>query len=155
MRPSLRKSLQDSPATHQAHYPAGSIVICHSCARPIYVLDRPLGLGQKAGRGASAFKPIALSHLAELADRQDIDAGLRAVVASWTLDQRKAHLAQLNEPRSGDPMICPVCHDVFVQVLTVEQNETLDRAYVIELMTIPPLGQKAIALRGRRDVFAH
>src|SRR5688572_5196901 len=94
--PSRHKSSADSPARQRAHYAAGSIVVCNACARPIYKLERPIGIGQHAGRGASAFKPISMADLADLAERTDIDAGLRTVIAGWTLDQRKAHLATLH-----------------------------------------------------------
>lgn len=154
MRASLQKSIADSPALRQDHYPAGSIVLCNSCAKPLYKLDRPIGIGQKAGRGASAFKPIAMADLVELSERPDVDAGVRATIRSWSFDQRKAHIARLNEPRSGDLMLCPCCTQGFTQVLSTEATETNDKGYVIELVTLPPRGYRGTALRGRlmRDV---
>lgn len=157
MRASLQRSIADSPARGQDGYPAGSIVLCNNCAKPIYKLDRPIGLGQKAGRGASAFKPIAMADLVELEQRPEVDAGVRATIAGWNGDQRRAHLASLHEPKSGDPMLCPCCKHGFTQVLSTEAAETHDRGYVIELVTIPPRGHRGTAIRGRRgrELFVH
>jgi hypothetical protein len=47
-------------------------------------------------------------------------------------------------------MLCPLCTACFVQVLSVEKDEVMDRAYVIELVTLPPEGQRAVAVRGKR-----
>lgn len=150
MRKSLIQSLKDSPAVNFAEYPKGSVVVCNACAVPIAKLDRIVDLGAKAGRAASAFKPLTEADLIALEDRTDIDAGVKALLKSWTPEQRAALLAALVEFRSGDPMLCPVCHDCFVQVLSVEKDEVMDRAYVIELLTIPPAGHKATALRGKK-----
>jgi hypothetical protein len=151
MRDSLKKSLADSPARNFERYAKGSIVICNMCAAPIYKLETGIGLGQKGGRAASIFKPIGLADLADLADRPDIDAGIRARVASWSLEERRAHVALLTEPKAGDPMQCPACQGCFVQVLSVEKTETIDRAYVLELLTIPPFGAgRPSPVRGKR-----
>lgn len=152
MRASLKQSLLDSPAEagESFRYPAGSIVLCTSCAAPIAVLEQGVALGDKAGKLAQAFKPLRPLHLEALARREDIDAGVRAWARGLTPDQQRAHLAALVEFRAGDPMICPCCHRCFVQVLSVERSEVLDKAYVIELVTIPPEGQAAVAVRGKR-----
>lgn len=151
MRDSLRKSIADSPVKGFERYPKGSIVLCNACAAPIYKLDAGIELGAKGGRGAQAFKPLALADLEELATRRDVDAGIRGTVAAWTLDKRRAHVAALNEPKAGDPMVCPICAGCFVQILTVEKSETNDRGYVIELLTIPPFGAGVpSAVRGRQ-----
>lgn len=150
MRDSLKKSLADSPVAHFERYPKGSIVLCNACSDPIFKLERGIDVGDKAGRTASAFKPISLADLAELAQRPDIDAGVRARIASWNADERRAHVAKLFDLKAGDPMICPVCARCFVQVLTTEQTETHDRAYTLELLTIPPQGAgKPSPLRGK------
>jgi hypothetical protein len=139
----MRQALQDSLAgalLETIAYPKGSIVVCTSCAKPIYKLDRGLGAGDKAGRAASAFKPIGLWDLVDLQWRAHglVDAGLTAVLRGWTADEMKAHVARIGEPVAGDPMLCPVCGDVYVQARTAEVSDTQDRAYVIELLTIPP-----------------
>ena len=42
-------------------------------------------------------------------------------------------------------------NDDVKQVLTMEVTmEALDKAYVLELVTIPPQGQKVVAIRGRQ-----
>lgn len=149
MRDSLKKSLADSPVKGFERFPKGSIVVCTSCAAPIFKLDHGISLGDKAGKMASAFKPITLADLETLAGREDIDAGIRATLRSWTPDQCKAHIASLREVKTGDPMLCPICDKVFVQVLAEEKNEALDRSYTLELLTIPPVGVAPVALKGK------
>lgn len=151
MRESLKQSIADSPVRNFERYPKGSIVLCNACAAPIFKLDYSIDLGDKAGKSAQAFKPIALADLMELEGRADIDAGVRARIKAWTPEEKRAHLACLFEPRAGEPMVCPSCHGCYVQVLTVEKSETHDRAYVIELVTIPPYGSATPApVRGKR-----
>lgn len=151
MRQSLKKSIADSPVRGFERYQKGSIVLCNACAKPIFKLEAGFDVGMKAGRAASLFKPIGLADLMELEGRADIDAGIRATIASWTPEQKRAHLELLVAPRAGDPMVCTVCGGCWVQVLTTEVTETHDRAYTIELLTIPPLGAgKAAPVRGRR-----
>lgn len=150
MRDSLKKSLADSPVRGFERFPKGSIVICNCCAGPIFKLDQGIALGDKAGRMASAFKPLTLADLETLAAREDIDAGIRATLRSWTPDQRKAHIAKLREVRTGDPMLCPACDKCFVQVLAEEKTEALDKAYTLELLTIPPVGVAPVALKGKQ-----
>lgn len=148
MRQSLQKSLAHSPVKGFERYPKGSIVLCQSCAKPVFKLDTAICLGDKAGQMASAFKPLSLLDLADLGGRVDIDAGVRALVKAMTPEQRKAHIDSLREMRSGDPMLCPVCRDCFVQVVSVDKTEALDRAYTVELVTIPPSGPSA-PMRGK------
>lgn len=140
MRKSLEQSVAESPVRNFERYPKNSIVLCNACALPIFRLDRGIDLGQRAGQAASAFVPISLADLLELEGRADIDAGIRAVIASWSPEAKRAHLQQLHEMRAGMPMACPVCHDCFVQVLSTEMDETHDRAYTLELLTVPPIG---------------
>jgi hypothetical protein len=154
MRESLRKSLDDQPGFER--YPKGSIVICHSCAKPIFKLDFGIDVGDKVGRCVSAFKPVSTADVESLIGREDIDAGVRAGLAALTPDERTAHLQALHEMRTGDPMVCPCCLGVFVQVLAVTPDEVLDRAYTVELVTIPPDGStKAWAVRGRKNLWVH
>lgn len=150
MRDSLRKSLADTPAVGFERYAKGSIVLCNACALPIFKLDHGISLGDKAGKMASAFKPVTLADLETLATREDIDAGVRATVKGWSPSVRLAHVSALREMRTGDPMMCPSCADCFVQVLSVEKTEALDKSYTIELLTIAPEGQKTVAVRGKQ-----
>jgi hypothetical protein len=151
MRESVKKSVDDSLVKGFEKYPAGSIVLCNACSKPIFKLDRAVCLGDKAGGAAKNFVPLSVADLDTLAARDDIDAGVRAAVLVLTHDERKAHIAQLHEMRSGDPMLCPCCDDCFVQVLAVTKHEVLDKAYTIELLTIPPQGVgKPAPVRGRQ-----
>ena len=77
-------------------------------------------------------------------------AGLIVWVRSLSPDARKAYLGKLREFVTGDPMLCPLCHGCFVQVLAVERDAVLDKAYVIELVTVPPSGQRGVAVRGKQ-----
>lgn len=153
MRESVRKSLDDQPGFER--YPKGSIVLCQSCAKPIFKLDYGITVGDKVGRSVNAFKPLSVADMEVLAARADIDAGVRAGIVAWTPEQRAAHVQALHEMRTGDPMVCPCCHGVFVQVLAVTTHEVLDKAYTIELVTIPPDGSKAWAVRGRPNLWVH
>lgn len=151
VRPSLQKSIADSPVKNFDRYPKGSIVLCNECAAPIFKLDAGLSLGRKAGSAAALFKPLSLADLNDLEMRPDIDAGIRATLLSWTPEQKRLHLSLLTEPKAGDPMICPVCQGCYVQVLSVEKTETIDKGYILELLTIPPYGTAQPApVRGKR-----
>jgi hypothetical protein len=152
VRESLKKSLADSPVSEFERYPKGSIVLCNACALPIFKLDYGISLGDKAGKAASAFKPLSVADLETLENRTDIDAGVRAVVKAMSPEQRARHINGLRDVRSGDPMICPCCAGTFVQVLSVEKSEALDNAYTIELLTIPP--ESAPPVRGKRLGYA-
>jgi hypothetical protein len=151
MRDSLKKSLTDTPAQGFERYPKGSVIICNACAGPIYKLDRALDLGQGLGRSVGAFKPLTLQDLATLEGREDIDAGVRSFVRGLDLDARKTFVGHLREPRAGEPVLCPVCHDCFVQVLSTEKHELMDLAYTVELLSISPVGQgRPAPIRGRQ-----
>jgi len=97
----------------------------------------------------NAFKPLSVPDLLALSARENVDAGLRTMITGWTPDQLKEHADGLHEMRTGDPMMCPICDCCFVQVLSVDRHEVLDKAYTIELMTIPPDGECA-PIRGKR-----
>jgi hypothetical protein len=150
MRASLKQSLRDSPAGSGEGFrsPKGSIVICNACAVPMAKLDYGIALADKAGKMASAFKPLTSADLDTLAHRQTVDAGVRAWVLNLTPESRAFYLSSLREFRAGDPMVCPVCQSCFAQVLSVEKDEVLDKAYVIELLTIPPDGT-VVPIRGK------
>jgi hypothetical protein len=150
MRHSLKQSLADSAAGDQVdfRYPKGSVVLCNACARPMAILEQGIPLGARCGRMVSAIAPLSVAQLVELGDRDDIDAGVRAFVKGLTPEQLTAHAEKGVRFTTGDPMICPYCAQCFVQVLSVEKHETLDKAYVIELVTLPPKGHKVLPVRG-------
>lgn len=150
MRESLRKSIEDGRSGFE-RYPKGSIVLCNACAKPIFKLDRSLHLGDKAGGSASAFKPLDAVDLAELAERQDIDEGVRVMLKNQSPEDRQNHVNALREMRAGEPMMCPLCKGTFPQVLSTEKHEVLDKAYTLELLVIPPMGWgKPAPVRGKR-----
>lgn len=150
MRESLKRSLGHTPAGAFERYPKGSIVLCNACSLPIFKLETGISLGDKAGKVTGAFKPLLLSDLEALGDREDIDAGVKAAVKSMTRMQKLEHIGKMREVRNGDPMLCPACGDCFVQVVSVDKHEVLDKAYTVELLTIPPAGQKGTPVRGRK-----
>lgn len=152
MRESLKRSLEHTPAGQGwERYPEGSIVLCNACALPIFRLDRAISLGNRMGQAASAFKPLTLSDLSLLAEREDIDPGVSARVRAMAEPERRAHVARLREVRAGDPALCPCCGRGFLQVVSVERHEVLDRAYTVEMLTVPPLGSGRMSpVRGKR-----
>lgn len=145
-RQSVQASIAASPAGNHELYPAGSIVVCVSCAAPLYRLERAIYIGEKAGRSADAFRPVRVADLVTLRDRAEVDAGLRARLREQTPAQRQAHCDRIPVLRAGDPLVCPACTRAFVGSRSTEVNETLERGYVIELFTIPPVGHKATTL---------
>lgn len=147
-RASVRASIAASPAGNHERYPAGSIVVCVSCAAPIYRLERGIGIGERAGRSADAYKPVRLIDLQQLLAREDVEPGIRAVLAGKTALELKAHCERIPDLRAGDPLACPACGRAFVAARSTEASETRDRGYVIELLTIPPLGQPGTRLKG-------
>ncbi len=149
MRASLKQSLRESGNSDAFRYPKGSIVICNACAVPVAKLEYGIAFGDKAGRMAAAFKPLNGADLDALAIRRTIDAGVQGWVRHLTPEERTTYLQSLHEFKPGDPMVCPVCAQCFVQVLSVEKNEVLDKAYVIELLTLPPDGPAA-PIRGKQ-----
>lgn len=134
MRAALERSTALRPEA--THYERGSIVICTSCARPLYRLERGISLGEKVGRSVSAFVPVSVADLQILAGRHDVDPGVRAHVLHEP--NLRAYVDRLTAPRTGAPALCPFCQQVFVQGRTVEVADTTDRAFVWELVTIPP-----------------
>lgn len=157
---STRKSVQDSilfsPAGSHELYPKGSIVVCVSCALPIYRLERSIYIGESAGRSAAAYRPVRVADVLELRDRRDVDAGMRAVLNGWSDARVKAHCDVIPVLNSGDPLLCPCCKRGFVEARSSadpnEVGETRDRGYVIQLITIPPRGHNVTAFRRGKKV---
>lgn len=150
MRESLKKSIADGPRGFEK-YPRGSVVLCNACARPIFKLDRSICVGDRVGQAASAFKPLDAVDIAALAERTDIDAGVRSTLQAQSREERAAHVASLREVKTGDPMMCPLCGGTWPQVISVERHEVLDKAYTLELLVIPPTGWgKPAPVRGKR-----
>ena len=132
----MRASLKESIAQGEESYPAGSIVLCQSCLKPLYRLERGIGTGESAGRSVDAYRPVRPSDVYRL--MESIDPGVAAVARGWTVDALANHCHGIPELRSGSPALCPCCGNSFVRVRALEAAEVIDRAYVLELVTIPP-----------------
>ncbi len=81
MRAALVASLANDPSFDG--YPKGSIVVCGDCWRPVYALERGLAPGDKAGRSASAFRPLTVSDIVQLSDRPDLDSGWQGLLLAF------------------------------------------------------------------------
>lgn len=148
MRAALAESLA-RPAVSAEGYVAGSIVICLSCARPLYRLERGVAVGETPSRAIDAFRPVRVSDLDALRDRPDVDAGVRAHIVA-AAGHLHAYTESIPLPRMGAKMICPFCEAPWVVGRTAERQDTHDRAFVYELHTIPPRGPHA-PFRGAAD----
>lgn len=140
MREALRESLKGA-LRETVVYPRGSIVLCASCGKPLYRLERGIGAGDKAGRAVSAFAPVRSVDLDFLLARPDVEPGLRAAIKALDGAHGRADfLHKIPSLRSGDPALCPICGRAFVFGQTAEKSDTIDRAYVLRLLTVPPKG---------------
>ena len=141
MRASLTESIAHGDGAES--YPAGSIVLCQSCLKPLYRLERGIGVGESAARSVDAYRPVRPQDVYALMDA--IDPGVATAARLWTVETLKAHCQTIPELRAGAPALCPCCGHSFVKVRAIEAAEVMDRAYVMELVTIPPGRQ----LKGR------
>lgn len=152
-RQTVQASIAASPGGNHELYPKGSIVICVSCARPVYRLERAIFIGERAGRSADAYRPVRVADLVELRARADVDAGLRTSLNELTTQQLQRLCDTVTPLRAGAPLACPLCGKALVFARSTEAGETNDRAYVLELVTVPPAGHKATIL-SRGSKFA-
>ena len=69
-----------------------------------------------------------------------------------TGEQRIVALHPVIQIDGGGPRIVAIGQKAgdSATLLSVEKDEVMDRAYVIELLTIPPVGHKATAFRGKK-----
>jgi len=141
MRASLAESLA-SQHVADVQYPAGSVILCCACLKPLYVLQRSIFSGEKTSRTVDAYRPITLDDLAQLETRID-QAGLAALVRSWSQEARAAHVAVIPDIKTGAAALCPCCARSWVRVRAVDAEEVIDHAYVWELVTVPPRGPVA------------
>ena len=123
-------------ATPTETYPAGSIVLCQHCLKPLYRLERGIGVGERGGASVDAFKPVQVKDLVALVDA--MDAGVASMARSWTVQEATEHCKRIPDAVSGAPMLCPCCGHSYPRVRADEAGELHDRAYVLELVTIPP-----------------
>lgn len=137
MRDALIDSLAQPGQATTDRYPAGAIVICVSCGRPLYRLERGIGVGERMGRARDAFVPVSPDDLLALSVRPDVPAGVVAHIRA--IPDLRVYVDAIPRPRAGSPALCPHCQQVFVAARTAEVSDTIDRAYVWELHVIPPL----------------
>ena len=121
-------------------YPRGSICLCPDCWRPVFALERGIGLGDKGGRAASAFRPLTVADVRALVDRADLDATWRALLRDWASSPAIEPVLQAARPKAGDPAVCPSCGGTWVKVIERERGSARDRAYELQLLHVPPLG---------------
>lgn len=127
-------------------YPAGAIVVCRNCGKPLYRLTRSIYLGENAGSKASREKyaPVTMADLQTLIERNDLDPGQRAVIKAMSLDDRRLHCDKVQPIGAGMSDACPACSESFVMARAAETDEGRARfnarEYVISLAIIPPQG---------------
>lgn len=139
MRASLARSLALRGGNpHDILYPKGSIILCTACARPLYRLERGIGIGDKVGHSVTAFAPVRVSDLQTLLERRDVDPGVRALLTAEV--SLAGYVDRIAAPRTGQPALCPFCAQCFVQGRAVDAAEVHDRAFTWELVIIPPRG---------------
>lgn len=143
----MRQALIDSIGhSTQDGYPKGSIIVCVSCGKPIYRLERGIGIGEGLGRARDAFVPVTPADIDYIVSRSDLDPGVRAHVRE--IQDVRQYCDAIARPTAGTPATCPKCDQVFIQTRTGEQSDTIDRGFVWEPTYIPPVGAAPMALRG-------
>jgi hypothetical protein len=138
MRKALDDALRLSPVpTLDVAYPSGSVVVCYACGKPLYTLQGNIYVGEKPSRSAWKYAPVRLEQMIALSERTDLDPGIRASLKVMSVDDQRL--------KAGDFLDCPACKKSFVYVRTSTGSEGAaeftDRAYVLQLATIPPVGQ--------------
>jgi hypothetical protein len=146
MRQGLDDALRLSPVpSADVAYPAGSIVVCYACGKPLYKLQAAIYVGEKPSRSAWKYAPIAIEDLRALMERTDLDAGLRAAIKFLSVDDQRTHCEKIQPLKAGDFLDCAACKQPFVfgRTSTNEDGakEFTDRAFVLQLATIPPVGK--------------
>lgn len=138
MRAALELARAKNPGPER--HPKGSIVLCAACWKPLYKLEHGISFGEKVR--ADTYRPLTASDYASLSDRaahdHALNAGMAALWRSWSEDQRKAMASRIHTPHPGDTPLCPLCGKSWMFFWADEASEVLDRAYVCDLLTIPP-----------------
>jgi hypothetical protein len=146
MRQGLQEALQTSPVqSADVAYPTGSIVVCYACGKPLYRLQANIYVGEKPSRSAWKYAPITVADLQTLTARMDLDAGIRASIKFMSAEDQRTHCEQIPTLKAGSFLDCPSCTKPFVFARTSStaegKAEFTDRAFVIQLATIPPTGK--------------
>jgi hypothetical protein len=145
MRQGLQDALRLSPVpSADVAYPSGSIVVCYACGKPLYKLQAAIYVGEKPSRSAWKYAPISMADLQTLIARTDLDPGIRAAIKFMTVEEQRLHCERIPTLKAGDRLDCASCQQSFVFGRTSSNAdgaaEVLDRAFVIQLATIPPVG---------------
>jgi hypothetical protein len=147
MRQALDDALRLSPVpTVDVAYPSGSIVVCYSCGIPLYRLTRNIYVGQSAANPSETYAPISLELLRQIAERRDIDAGIRGAINAMSVDDQRLHCDTVPWPLvNGVKTTCNKCHGSWTFQRTSADadgaKQLLDSVGVIQLATIPPVGK--------------
>ena len=140
MRAGLAEALRVHGGPHD--YPAGSIVLCAACYKPLYRLTKAIPVGAKVTHTLDAYRPLTADDLKALAERAGRDGALNAGLAglwrSWTPEQRVRMAQAIPDLKTGSQAWCPFCENSWVFARAVEGAEVHDRAYTRELITLAP-----------------
>lgn len=138
MRAALELARAKNPGPER--HPKGSIVLCASCWKPLYKLEHGISFGDRLR--ADTYRPLTEGDYVALADRaakdHALNAGIAGVWRSWTDEQRRAMAHRVTTPRAGEQPVCPFCAKAWMFHWAQEEAEVNDRAYVCDLLTIPP-----------------
>lgn len=126
-------------------YPKDSIVVCRNCGKPLYRLQATIYYGESAGNASCRkYAPVTPMDLDDLLQRRDVEAGHRAIIGAMSLEDRRTHCEQIPTLRDGTMADCPSCLQPFVFGRVKNDGDGgakfNDRAFVIALATIPPVG---------------
>lgn len=136
-------------------YPKGSIVVCHACGVPLYRLVGSIWFSEKTSNTGWKYAPVSMADLQTLMERRDLDPGIRAAIKLWSPERQRQHCERIPMLKNGELPNCPSCAQPFVYALTSQgpegKSEFTDRAYVLQLATIPPVGKaRPLTLVGGR-----
>src|SRR3990170_4660345 len=122
MRAALTESIGRQP---EHEYPKGSIIVCISCGRPLYRLERGIAYGEKAGRARDALRPVTVTDLVELRQRVDLESGVRALLHELS-SSFLAYVDAIPLPTQGSPALCCFCGQAYVVARSAETSDTID-----------------------------
>ncbi len=122
-----------------AEFPRGTVIVCPECYRPIYALERGIGPHDRAGRAASAFRPITQRDITEVCRvRPDVPVGWQVEVQKWRGTEQAKRVLQAARPVAGGDASCPNCGEMWVRIVEREKNSAGEKAYELQLLDIAP-----------------
>jgi hypothetical protein len=148
LRDSLRRSTLDA-------WPKDTVFVCTSCLVPLYVLTArvPLVNPSTLARDGQIGTPLLASYFRPLdpADLERYPEPVRVWANGRTRLEWFEHCAGIPQPRNGDRLICPVCHQAWAQYRAVSEGEVIDTGGVVELVGVLPDGRFAGKLPQTQD----